>query len=215
MAYSVRTKLRSHDTRSKSVRGTVKEAGATQVYPFERKGQTPVLPPLRPPLHQPPSSISSVRNYPITTERILELARFIAQQEGTIPMAPIVWHSYKRAVKLREKYVKQYAKDELSDQTDNNGHAHFIWVLKKCAEALNTSVKVSPVTRNAASFAEPKTDDAPVALVTLLEKLGLERMLIGSQVNTLRATKTKIPWQIFRSNGLRPTRNQGDEAELP
>ncbi|KAF1838149.1 hypothetical protein BDW02DRAFT_489872, partial [Decorospora gaudefroyi] len=80
--------------------------------------------------------------YDITTDKTLELAEYVRGQDMVATMPKFVWHSYKRAIKTRERYAARYAKEELTDKKGNDGHAYFLWVLKRCHEIFEKNLKV-------------------------------------------------------------------------
>ncbi|KAI4639701.1 hypothetical protein J4E93_009055 [Alternaria ventricosa] len=102
------------------------------------------------------TSTASKTNYIISTEKILDLAKHIADHTETSTMPKFVWYSYKRAVRTRQAYADRYAQEELSDATSNDGHIYFLWLLKHCHKILIKKIAVQavskPETANAAQL---------------------------------------------------------------
>ncbi|KAH6883029.1 hypothetical protein BKA58DRAFT_28850 [Alternaria rosae] len=94
------------------------------------------------------NSTASKTNYVISTEKILELAKHIANHKETSTMPKFVWYSYKRAVRTRQAYADRYAQDELSETASEDGHIYFLWLLKYCHTILMKKVVVQAVSRS-------------------------------------------------------------------
>ncbi|KAI4615680.1 hypothetical protein J4E80_006096 [Alternaria sp. BMP 0032] len=90
---------------------------------------------------------ASKTNYVISTEKILDLAKHIADHEETSTMPKFVWYSYKRAVRTRQAYADRYAQEELSETASDDGHIYFLWLLKHCHTILKKKIAVQAVSR--------------------------------------------------------------------
>ena len=91
--------------------------------------------------------VVSRAKYDITTDKILELAEYIKNQNMTATMPRFVLLSHKRAVKTRETYAQRYATQELRVKESNDGHIYFLWVLKHCFELIKENIKVQSAGR--------------------------------------------------------------------
>jgi hypothetical protein len=54
---------------------------------------------------------ASKTKYPMSTERILELAEYIGNQKMMATMPKFIWFSYRRAIRTRETFAARYASD--------------------------------------------------------------------------------------------------------
>lgn len=108
--------------------------------------------------------------YEISTEEILNQTRFLSALRTTLVMPRSVWRCYKSAIAARRRYADRYAKDQLADPRDNEGHLYFNWVLEQMEILLKDRVVVQKVAKAQVGDVEEVTTEP---LANLFEKLNL------------------------------------------
>lgn len=90
-------------------------------------------------------SVASKIDFHVPTDKILELAQYIKDQNMSVIMPKYILFSYKRAVSTREAYARRYATEELQDQKSNDGHIYFLWVMKHSFEMVKGNMTVQSI----------------------------------------------------------------------
>jgi hypothetical protein len=90
---------------------------------------------------------ASKTKYSISTEKILEFAEYIGNQEMMVKMPKFIWYSYRRAIRTRQKFAARFANEELEAKESNDGHIYFLWVLNRCHEIFHNNLEVQATAR--------------------------------------------------------------------
>ncbi|KAI4704465.1 hypothetical protein J4E81_001531 [Alternaria sp. BMP 2799] len=136
---------------------------------------------------------ASKTNYVISTEKILDLAKHIADHEETSTMPKFVWYSYKRAVRTRQAYADRYAQEELSETASDDGHIYFLWLLKHCHTILKKKIAVQAVSRpETAAPAQLRFNIAtePTSTKSLLSVPAFAPQVVGDSQETIAEETT-------------------------
>ncbi|KAF2866299.1 hypothetical protein BDV95DRAFT_611763 [Massariosphaeria phaeospora] len=110
--------------------------------------------------------------YRVSTQEILRQAKFLASRNTALVMATNVWHSFKRALRVRKLYAERHAQEQPSSTKANDSHAYFIWVLERTWDLFKDRVRFQSVTKAGTGHTVLDKDEKP--LENLFDHLDVE-----------------------------------------